>query len=42
VNKTRITLEKQSWQVPELMRHAGGELVPYAAGEQLAWKLAQS
>jgi dihydroorotase len=40
-NQTRISLQKKSWQVPEVIRYSGGELVPYAAGEQLAWKLTQ-
>lgn len=39
LNKTRITLEKQSWQVPQVLRYADRELVPYGAGERLAWKL---
>jgi dihydroorotase len=39
VNETRITLEKQSWRVPEVLGGADRALVPYAAGESLAWKL---
>jgi len=39
VNTTRITLEKQSWQVPALLEYADNALVPYAAGEKLEWKL---
>ncbi len=39
VNPTRITLEKQSWQVPVALCYADQELVPYAAGEHLEWKL---
>ncbi len=39
VNSGRITLEKQAWQVPAVLRYAGQELVPYAAGEHLEWKL---
>ena len=42
VNTTRITLEKQSWQVPAVLRYADQELVPYAAGERLAWKLVEA
>ncbi len=42
VNTTRITLEKQSWQVPAVLRYADQELVPYAAGEYLEWKLAEA
>jgi dihydroorotase len=42
VNETRITLEKQSWQVPEVLRYADQELVPYGAGQRLAWKLVEA
>ena len=42
VNMTRITLEKQSWQVPDVLRYADQELVPYGAGERLAWKLVEA
>ena len=42
VNTTRITLEKQSWQVPAVLRYADQELVPYAAGEYLEWKLVEA
>ncbi len=42
VNMTRITLEKQSWQVPAVLRYADQELVPYGAGERLAWKLVEA
>lgn len=38
-NTSRITLEKQRWRVPSVFQFVGGELVPYAAGEELAWKL---
>lgn len=36
-NKT-VTLQKQSWQVPERYRHNEVEITPLKAGEQLAWK----
>jgi dihydroorotase len=42
VNETRISLEKKAWQVPEVLPFADRQLVPYAAGEQLAWKLVAS
>jgi dihydroorotase len=42
VNTTRITLEKQSWQVPAVLRYADKELVPYGAGERLPWKLGRA
>lgn len=38
-NASRITLEKQSWEVPSVLHFGSRELVPYAAGERLAWKL---
>ena len=41
VNTTRVTLEKQSWQVPPVLRYADQELVPYAGGENLPWKLVE-
>ena len=41
VSTTRVTLEKKSWQVPRVLRYADQELVPYAAGENLAWKLVE-
>ncbi len=42
VNTTRITLQKQSWQVPAVLTYADGALVPYAAGENLEWKLVEA
>ena len=42
VNTTRITLEKQTWQVPAVLRYADQELVPYGAGENLEWKLVEA
>jgi dihydroorotase len=39
VNTSRITLERQSWEVPDLLRFGEQELVPHAAGERLAWKV---
>ena len=41
-NETRITLERSSWRVPQVLGSDGLELVPHAAGQQLAWKLAES
>ena len=41
VNTTRVTLEKQSWRVPPVLRYADRELVPYGAGDDLAWKLVE-
>lgn len=42
VNSTHITLEKQSWQVPEALPCDGDAIVPFAAGEPLDWKLSDS
>lgn len=42
VNTTRITLEKRSWEVPALLGGDGQELVPYGAGDRLAWTLADA
>jgi dihydroorotase len=41
VNTTRVTLEKKSWPVPSVLRYADQQLVPYGAGENLPWKLAE-
>jgi dihydroorotase len=42
VNTTRVTLEKESWRVPEELRDSHNVLVPFAAGEDLEWKLAET
>jgi dihydroorotase len=42
VNATRITLEKTPWRVPDELGYAHDVLVPYGAGEDLEWKLAQA
>ena len=38
-NQDQITLEKQSWTVPDAYPFGDEQVVPLAAGEQLAWKL---
>ena len=38
-NEARITLRKEAVQVPEFIETAGATLVPFHAGETLAWKL---
>ncbi len=38
-NETTITLERESWTVPQSYRFGAGDLVPLAAGERLNWKL---
>ena len=39
-NTGKVTLEQQSWTVPEAFDYAGGDtLVPLRAGESLRWKL---
>jgi dihydroorotase len=38
-NKEQITLERTSWTVPASYPFANDELVPFRAGETLAWRL---
>jgi dihydroorotase len=38
-NKDKITLVKESWQVPESMPYAGNQLIPFRAGQTIAWKI---
>jgi len=38
-NSDRVTLSRQTWQLPEEIEFAQGTLVPLQAGEQLNWKL---
>lgn len=38
-NPDFVTLEKKSWQVPDLYNEYGIALTPLKAGEELAWKL---
>jgi dihydroorotase len=40
-NSERITLERTSWTPPASYRYAEDELVPFRAGEPLAWRLAE-
>ena len=40
-NEERITLVKQSWQVPATYRFGKDELVPLRAGERVLWRIAQ-
>lgn len=41
-NSGSITLSKQTWSVPELMTlSTGDDIVPFFAGETLAWKLTE-
>ncbi|HWT54321.1 MAG TPA: dihydroorotase [Rhodocyclaceae bacterium] len=40
-NTDTITLSRQAWTVPESQAYVGGDpLVPFRAGESIAWKLA--
>jgi dihydroorotase len=39
-NEGRITLERRSWQVPERLEFGPSDLVPYRAGQAIAWSLA--
>lgn len=38
-NKSTITLEKSSWQVPEELPFSGSAIVPLRAGEMLDWRV---
>jgi dihydroorotase len=38
-NRTRITLRRERWQVPQELAYGADTLVPLAAGETLGWKL---
>ena len=38
-NSEKITLVKESWQVPASLPFAGDELIPLRAGQTIAWKL---
>jgi dihydroorotase len=42
VNEARVTLTRRAWTVPESMPVAGGRLVPFHAGERLAWQLEEA
>ena len=38
-NEDTITLERRPWTVPERLAAGSGELVPFAAGEDVAWRI---
>ncbi len=38
-NSDKITLIKESWEVPKSLPFAGDELIPLRAGQTIAWKL---
>jgi dihydroorotase len=38
-NKDKITIVKESWQVPESMPYAGSQLIPFRAGQTITWKI---
>ena len=38
-NKTSITLERESWEIPQYVPYGDCVIVPLAAGNQLNWKL---
>jgi dihydroorotase len=40
-NSERITLERSPWTPPAAYPFAGGELVPFRAGETIAWRLVE-
>jgi dihydroorotase len=39
VSEARVSLTRRAWTVPESIPAAGGQLVPFHAGERLAWQL---
>lgn len=39
-NRTTVTLRRESWQIPEALPFGSDTIVPLAAGETLAWRLA--
>jgi dihydroorotase len=39
-NRDTVTLVKKSWQMPQTLPLANGEIVPLKAGEQLLWQVA--
>ncbi|MFW5450140.1 MAG: dihydroorotase, partial [Methylophagaceae bacterium] len=38
-NSNTITLNKQSWQVPESLDFAGQTLIPMRAGKNISWQV---
>jgi dihydroorotase len=38
-NNNKITLVKESWRVPESIPYAGNQLIPFRAGQSIAWKI---
>ncbi len=40
-NGKRLTLVKESWRIPETMEFGDDLLVPFRAGDQIAWKLSE-
>ena len=38
-NQEKITLEKDTWRIPESYNFSGSYVVPFFAGEDLSWKL---
>lgn len=39
-NRTTVTLRREHWQIPETLPFGSDTIVPLAAGETLAWRLA--
>lgn len=38
-NSTKLTLSKQTWTLPDSYPFDGGEIVPFYAGQPIAWRL---
>ena len=39
VNTDTVTIERSGWEVPELVEATGDVILPYRAGETLAWRI---
>jgi dihydroorotase len=39
INSESITLQRESWTVPDSLAYADSNLIPFMAGETLHWKL---
>jgi dihydroorotase len=39
INKSKVKLNKQTWQIPDILNFGSSQLVPLAAGDSLNWKM---
>ena len=42
LNEGRVVLERSAWTVPEELTAAGAAIVPFLAGQELAWRFADA